>query len=122
RFHRLTDTLARLTVFRVDAPAPAVSWARAHFLSTPETPLAASSLASVERDGVELAPDLTAPTLVLHGDRDKQVTDKDVRRLMDALPDAELTTVEGAGHMLLLTHPGVVAQHIERWVRAVGRS
>lgn len=62
------------------------------------------------------------PTLLVHGSADPEVPDDEVRELMARLPDGELVTVPGAGHMLPLTHPEVVAEQATRWVaRVAGR-
>jgi pimeloyl-ACP methyl ester carboxylesterase len=93
--------------------------------SSPPAPSPAT-LASVSHDSVRLAPDLGVPVLILHGDRDPEVPQQEIQRLMAALPHVELVTFRGAGHMLPLTHPDAVAEHTACWVRrlqpSLGRS
>jgi pimeloyl-ACP methyl ester carboxylesterase len=93
---------------------------RDSFLSNRPNPLARTTLASVSHDGRTLAPDLHIPTLVLHGTDDPEVPDQELRELLAALPDSELVSLPGKGHVLALTDPEFVAQHITRWVRDVG--
>lgn len=58
-------------------------------------------------------PDITTPTIVLHGPRDS-LFDLDVaRELTDGLPHAELRVVDGAAHLLPLTHGGTVITALE---------
>jgi pimeloyl-ACP methyl ester carboxylesterase len=47
-------------------------------------------------------------TLVLCGDKDMLTPPKNSRVMADALPDAELMLVPGAGHMVILERPAVV--------------
>jgi pimeloyl-ACP methyl ester carboxylesterase len=59
--------------------------------------------------------DLSAiPTLLLEGSEDKVAKKKDRDQMRAMYPHAEVTTVEGAGHSLLLTHP-------LEWKNAVGK-
>ncbi|MFN3209424.1 MAG: alpha/beta hydrolase [Roseovarius sp.] len=57
-------------------------------------------------DPIELAQAWTGPVLVLQGDADLQVKVEDARRLAEAMPQAETTTLEGATHMLKADVPG----------------
>jgi len=57
---------------------------------------------------------LKIPTLVLRGSRSPLPPRRICWRLAGALPDAELRTVDGAGHMLPITHAKDVGQLILR--------
>lgn len=122
----LANRIIRRAAFTPDDPQGAVDRVREDFLATRARALARTTLASVSHDGVELAPDLGVPVLVLHGDRDPEVPQQEIQRLMAALPQAELVSFPGAGHMLPLTHPDAVADHIARWIHlqhsGLGRS
>ncbi|HET7039980.1 MAG TPA: alpha/beta hydrolase, partial [Gemmatimonadales bacterium] len=48
--------------------------------------------------------EITVPSVVLHGTRDRLFPLQAARRLADGLPDAELRVIPGAGHVLPLTH------------------
>lgn len=111
----LSDRLIRRYAFTAEDPHDAVAQVRESFLSSRPQPLARTTLASVSHDGTRMAPDLTAPTLVLHGSADPEVSDDEISQLMRALPEAELVTLPGEGHMLSLTRPGVVAEETSRW-------
>jgi 3-oxoadipate enol-lactonase len=50
-------------------------------------------------DAYPRLPDLTAPTLVLHGTQDRTVAPENARILAERIPGAELRWLEGAGHL-----------------------
>ena len=116
----LSDRLVRSFAFSSSAPREVVARVRESFLSSRPHALAATTLASVSHDGTRLAPGLDVPTLVLHGSEDPEVPDADVQELLSALPDAELVSLRGEGHMIPLTDGQFVAEHVARWVRRVG--
>lgn len=112
----VADHLVRRAAFAPGAPADAVAFVRDSFLSTRPLALAGTTLASVAHDGTRLAPGFDVPTLVLHGRQDPEVPEDDLRELAAALPHREVVELPGAGHMLPLLHPGLVAEQIARWV------
>jgi pimeloyl-ACP methyl ester carboxylesterase len=112
---RLADTIGRWLIFTSDDPSAAIRTARRDFLATDPRVLARTTLASVSDDGSKLASTLHVPALVLHGDRDKQISDDDIQFLLSRLPDGHLVTLPGAGHMLPLTDPATVAHYITEW-------
>lgn len=122
RVEGLADALVRRSAFTDGAPQDAVHHVRDSFMSSRPRALAGTTLASVSHDGTALAPDLSVPTLVVHGSKDPEVPDQEVHELLQALPDAELVTLHGTGHMLPLTDPQVVVEQVRRWVRHVGLS
>lgn len=117
---RVSDRLVRNFAFTPRTPHGPVAHVRESFLSSRPNALARTTLASVSHDGRTLAPDLQVPTLVLHGTNDPEVPEQELRDLLSALPDAELVSLPGKGHVLALTDPEFVAHHIARWVRHVG--
>jgi pimeloyl-ACP methyl ester carboxylesterase len=116
----LSDPLVRRFAFTPRTPPGPVAHVRKSFLTSRPRALAGTMLASVSHDGRSLAPDLHVPTLVLHGTDDPEVPDQELQDLMSALPDAELVSLPGEGHVLALTDPEFVARHVVRWVRRVG--
>ena len=44
----------------------------------------------------------------------------EAHELVSRLPDGTLVDLPGAGHMLPLLHPDLVAEQVTRWVRKVG--
>ena len=55
---------------------------------------------------------ITAPTLVLWGDRDEFLPRSDTQALAAAIPGARLLTYEGTGHLVLLEDPERVATDV----------
>lgn len=115
----LSDRLIRRYAFTSRDPHKAVVKIRESFLSSRPKALARTTLASVSHDGTRMAPDLTAPTLVLHGSADPEVPEDELSDLLQALPNAELVSLTGEGHMLPLTCPETVSNEISRWVQHV---
>lgn len=116
----ISNRLVRRYAFTSSAPRELVDQVRENFLASRPQALAATTLASVSHDGTSMAYDLTVPTLVLHGSMDPEVPDAELHELLAALPDAELASLTGEGHMLPLTNGEFVAEQVSRWVRHVG--
>lgn len=115
----LSDRLIRRFAFTSGAPHELVARVREDFLNSRPRALARTTLASISHDGSRMAPDLTVPTLVVHGSADPEVSQDELDRLMEALPDGELLRLPEEGHMLPLTRPELVAEQIARWVQHV---
>lgn len=115
----VSNALVRRFAFTSTAPREVVDRVREDFLSTRLDALSATTLASVSHDGTRMAPSLTVPTLVLHGSEDPEVPGEELQVLLDALPEAELVSITGEGHMLPLTDGELVADQVARWVRHV---
>jgi pimeloyl-ACP methyl ester carboxylesterase len=77
----------------------------------------------LSHDKLEALKVLSAvPTLILCGDRDRMTPVHNSHVMADALPDAELVVVPGAGHMVMLERPAVVNGALRRLVaRALER-
>jgi pimeloyl-ACP methyl ester carboxylesterase len=54
------------------------------------------------------------PTVIICGDKDALTPVKNSHAMADALPDAELVVVPGAGHMVMLERPAVVDAALRR--------
>jgi len=67
--------------------------------------IGAQLLASARFNAVSRLPRLRAPTLVMHGERDRLVPLAASRLLAARIPDAELAVVPGAGHAYALEAP-----------------
>ncbi|RZU31063.1 alpha/beta fold hydrolase [Blastococcus saxobsidens] len=113
--HALSDRAVRHFAFAPDEPEEMVRRMRDAFLTTRPLALAGTTMAALAHDGVALAPGLRVPTLVVHGSRDPEVPVEEAQRLLAALPDGELVTVPGAGHMLAWTRPDAVVEQVTRW-------
>ena len=76
--------------------------------------------ASSVHDTVDRLGGLQAPTLVLHGSRDRMVSVANARLLAQRIPRARLAVVDGAGHLPLLEQPLPVRALILDWMAEQG--
>lgn len=68
-------------------------------------------------DSLQRVPNLRAPLLVLHGDRDPTVPVRYGRRLFAAAPEPkEMLEIEGGGHVDLFDYPRV-AERVAKFIR-----
>lgn len=63
--------------------------------------------------------EITAPTLVIQGERDATIPMERAQQLADAIPNAELVVIPDAAHAPNLTHPDAVNPHIERFLASL---
>jgi 3-oxoadipate enol-lactonase len=81
-----------------------------------------SDAESQDAERIELAS-VTAPTLVVTGDRDIEDFQRMAARLMEELPDARRATIAGAGHLPALERPretaALLADFLEQLPRGV---
>ena len=62
--------------------------------------------------------EITAPTLVILGDREKPALTEQGQAMAGAIPDAELALIEGAGHIVNLERPAEYLGAVQHWLRA----
>jgi pimeloyl-ACP methyl ester carboxylesterase len=67
------------------------------------------------------AAGLGVPTLLVRGGPDSPVTDADVERLATLVPQATVTTIETAGHLVARDEPVRLAEVLVAWARAAVR-
>ena len=77
--------------------------------------IAAQTLASARFSTVSRLARLRAPTLVMHGERDRLVPLAASKLLAAGIPDAELAVVPGAGHAYALEAPGESLELLLDW-------
>jgi non-heme chloroperoxidase len=73
----------------------------------------------VQADDVRELAKITAPTLLMWGDRDAYFPRDEQERLAAAIPDARLLVYRDTGHSPHWERPDVVARDLETFVRAV---
>jgi pimeloyl-ACP methyl ester carboxylesterase len=56
-------------------------------------------------DSTDLLPDIAIPTLVVSGSEDTFTRPEELRALADAIPNARLETIQGAGHLCCYERP-----------------
>jgi 3-oxoadipate enol-lactonase len=61
-------------------------------------------------------PQISAPTLVIHGDQDRMVPIENGRLLADRIPGAEFHVIPGAGHIITTDRPDVVDAEVLRFL------
>lgn len=85
-----------------------------HRLAAPQDPAGwqAQAHAGTTHDGGGRLGSITAPTLVLHGDRDVVVDPANGPLLAGRIPDARLVVLEGHGHLPFWEDPDAVARSI----------
>jgi pimeloyl-ACP methyl ester carboxylesterase len=71
-----------------------------------------------ETDLSDLLPHVAVPTLLLWGDSDARSPLTVARQFEEAIPDAELVLIEGAGHMSNLERPQQVNAAVREFCRA----
>ncbi len=64
--------------------------------------------------------EISCPTLVLCGEEDKMTPARRVQQLADAIPQAHLEIIQGAGHMVMLEKPQVVADALLHFLQRIG--
>lgn len=79
-----------------------------HFLAVPPAVLAGDWQACNAFDSMARLGEIRLPALVIGGTQDQMTPLKYAAFLCEQLPDADLTTIEGGGHMLMIEQPGLV--------------
>ena len=80
--------------------------------------LASHLAASTYHDTRARLDRIVAPTLVVHGERDALTPVANARLLADAIPDATLAVLPGAGHGYLLEQPDEAHRVFDTWLAA----
>jgi pimeloyl-ACP methyl ester carboxylesterase len=62
---------------------------------------------------------ISAPTLVIGGTADQMTPPKYAKFLADKISGAQLTMIEGAGHMVMLEQPELVTRHVEQFLATI---
>jgi pimeloyl-ACP methyl ester carboxylesterase len=107
----------------VSADAQQELWGRVTsiIMAQPPEAIAAAALGMAERpDSRPDLPDIDVPTLVLTSDADQLIPPELSTPMADAIPDAELVVIEGAGHLSNLERPKAFNEALERHLRRCG--
>jgi pimeloyl-ACP methyl ester carboxylesterase len=120
----LTDTEATLDLVTRFAWGPAapegmVQLGRAQMAETRPEVTAGDYAACDAFDVRERLGQITAPTFILGGTVDQMTPIKYAEFLAERIPGAKLARIEGAGHMVMLEQPELVAQHMEQFLATV---
>jgi 3-oxoadipate enol-lactonase len=69
-------------------------------------------LAGSRFDGSDGAGQIGSPTLVIHGSEDRYVPTSNARALAEAIPNAKLCVLEGAGHLVFIERAAEVNREV----------
>ena len=95
-------------------PSPAhIELTRQLTLACPRATAVPAGLAIVAHDARGALPNVHIPAVVMVGDRDRLTPRRNSERIAELLPNAELVTCQGAGHMLMLERPREVSEQID---------
>jgi pimeloyl-ACP methyl ester carboxylesterase len=120
----LTDTEAAFDLvtrfaWGPNAPEPMVQLGRAQMADTRPEVTAGDYAACDAFDVRERLGQIAAPTLVIGGTADQMTPWKYAGFLAEKISGARLARIEGAGHMVMLEQPELVAQHMEQFLARV---
>jgi pimeloyl-ACP methyl ester carboxylesterase len=82
----------------------------------PEAAYEAQSAAAGAFDASDRLADLDVPTLVMHGTADRVLPVENAHLLAEAVPDADLVTVEGGSHLFFIEREGRVTEELRRFL------
>ena len=60
---------------------------------------------------------IPCPALIIRGSEDTAVSRPHAEMLAGGIPNAQLIVIEGAGHVLVWTHPEELVEEVERWLK-----
>lgn len=101
-----------------DAPEEVVDRIMHHRLDKPQSPQGwqAQAAAGIEYDGSGRASEITAPTLIVHGESDNVVDSRNAGVLHDMIPNSKVELVPG-GHLFFWEDPQSAAGLIAAFLR-----
>lgn len=104
-----------------DQVAIARVWGKSAIPLARRTEGAINDFAVIRELDVENWPleELTVPTLILHGDMDRNAPFQGSKAAAARIPNAELVTFEGVGHEFSLTRPREIDTEIVRFIRTL---
>jgi len=119
----LTDTEATLDLVNrfawgPNAPEQLVQLGRAQMAETRPEVTAGDYAACDAFDVRERLGQIGAPTLVIGGTADQMTPFKYAGFLAEKIPGAKLARIEGAGHMVMLEQPELVARYVDQFLAA----
>jgi pimeloyl-ACP methyl ester carboxylesterase len=113
--------VARVTQFGPDAPAHVVDHVVTLAQRTSSAVWTDALPELMEMDLRHAVPRITVPALVVVGEHDRVTPPSAGAELAGALPDGQLTVIEGAGHIPMLERPVELASAVDGFARGVLR-
>lgn len=105
-------------LFAGDPPADAVQLLTAIAADVRPATLRQELAIMAETDLSDLLPDIAVPTLLLWGELDARSPLTVARQFEQAIPNAELVVIAGAGHLSILERPDQVNDAVREFCRA----
>jgi pimeloyl-ACP methyl ester carboxylesterase len=102
-----------------DAPEELVRLGRAQLAEGDPQVAANDYTACNSFDVMERLGQIAAPALVIGGTADQMTPDKYAKYLAEKIPGARLAMIKGAGHMVMLEQPELVARHVREFLATV---
>lgn len=117
----LADTEATLDLvtrysWGPDAPEQMLKQSREQLAQVDPRVIADDYAACDAFDVRQRLPEIAAPTLVVGGTADQMTPQKYAVFLAEKISSARLAIIEGAGHMVMLEQPELVAQHVREFL------
>jgi pimeloyl-ACP methyl ester carboxylesterase len=100
-----------------EAPEDLVQLGRETLVETPPEVIYGDYAACDHFDIMDRLDEIRVPALVIAGSADRLTPHKYGVYLADRLPDAQLVTIEGGGHMMILEQPDRVAGAVAEFLR-----
>jgi len=93
-----------------------------HFLATDTDVMYGDWLACDRFDVIQQLSDIHLPTLIIAGSQDRMTPVKYASFMAEVMPDADLTVIEGAGHMIMLEQSGLVTGAVAGFLERLRRA
>jgi pimeloyl-ACP methyl ester carboxylesterase len=113
---RRLGTLFTRTLFGADPDPDLVEFARRLMAAAPRQTTIDAAKAVLRFDFQDRLDQVTLPTLVLAGSKDRSVKPEHTRALADGIPQARLRRFPGAGHLVVLERAHQIALAVTEFV------
>ncbi len=117
-FYKAVDLLVAHS-FSTQAPVRLVELASKRLAETRQSVLYGDLQACNQFDVMDKLGAVRQPTLVLCGEEDQMTPLRYAQYLASSIPDARLSVIPGAGHMVMLEQPGLVASRLFSFLQEI---
>jgi pimeloyl-ACP methyl ester carboxylesterase len=117
-FYKAIDLLVACS-FSTNTPTHLVELASKRLLETRQSVLYGDLLACDRFDVMDQLGAVKPPTLVICGEEDQLTPLRYAQFLANSIPDARLSVIPGAGHMVMLEKPDLVADSLQSFIQDI---
>ena len=117
-FYKATDLLVACS-FSTNAPTHLVEMATKRLLETRQSVLYGDLVACDRFDVMDQLGVVKQPALVICGEEDQLTPLRYAQFLANSIPDARLSVIPGAGHMVMLEQPDLVADSLHSFLQDI---